>query len=164
MPHWMHAVFIETLPKYIGIKKAEEDEVSDRGSSTTGRLVTHNFFFVTSGRATKHLLELGQFLDSSRRPSPYFLTVPSTINEDDSKKTRGELNKMRLSQLAHLRGLHPDLIRRMIDNVSFIADHFRAMKKEDKGSASRPLSGDTFESAFDANFTQESWWKNSGGL
>nr|AFY08300.1 nicotinic acetylcholine receptor alpha subunit 8 [Oesophagostomum dentatum] len=190
MPHWMHAVFIETLPKYIGIKKAEEDEVSDRGSSTT---------------------ELGQFLDSSRRPSPYFLTVPSTINEDDSKKTRGELNKMRLSQLAHLRGLHPDLIRRMIDNVSFIADHFRAMKKEDKissdwsyvanvidrlvliiftfvnlvgtvliiqnspmlfdhtepmkiGSASRPLSGDTFESAFDANFTQESWWKNSGGL
>ncbi|ETN85605.1 hypothetical protein NECAME_16718 [Necator americanus] len=32
------------------------------------------------------------------------------------------------------------------------------------GSATRPLSGDTFESAFDVNFTQESWWKNSGGL
>ncbi|VDN83446.1 unnamed protein product [Brugia pahangi] len=34
--------------------------------------------------------------------------------------------------LAQLRGMHPDLIRRMIDNVSFIADHFRAMKKDDQ--------------------------------
>ncbi|KJH46086.1 Neurotransmitter-gated ion-channel transmembrane region [Dictyocaulus viviparus] len=189
MPHWMQAVFIETLPKFIGIKKAEVDEISDRGSSTS---------------------ELGQFLDSSRRPSPYFLTVPWSV-EDGQKRTRGEINKMRISQLAHLRGMHPDLIRRMIDNVSFIADHFRAMKKEDKissdwsyvanvidrlvlivftfvnlvgtvliiqnspllfdhstpmkiGSASRPLSGDTFENAFDANFTQESWWRNSEGL
>ena len=40
--------------------------------------------------------------------------------------------QMRLSQLAQLRGMHPDLIRRMIDNISFIADHFRAAKKEDK--------------------------------
>lgn len=39
---------------------------------------------------------------------------------------------MRLSQLARLRGMHPDLIRRMIDNVSFIADHFRAMKKDNQ--------------------------------
>uniref|UniRef100_A0A1I7WSQ9 Neur_chan_memb domain-containing protein n=1 Tax=Heterorhabditis bacteriophora TaxID=37862 RepID=A0A1I7WSQ9_HETBA len=42
---------------------------------------------------------------------------------------------MRLSQLAQLRGMHPDLIRRMIDNVAFIADHFRAIKKEDKISS-----------------------------
>ena len=41
---------------------------------------------------------------------------------------------MRLSQLAQLRGMHPDLIRRMIDNVAFIADHFKAIKKEDKVS------------------------------
>ena len=42
----------------------------------------------------------------------------------------------RLSQLAQLRGMHPDLIRRMIDNVSFIADQFRAMKNENQvGSA-----------------------------
>lgn len=39
---------------------------------------------------------------------------------------------MRLSQLAQLRGMHPDIIRRMIDNVCFIADHFRAQKKHDK--------------------------------
>ena len=36
---------------------------------------------------------------------------------------------MRLSQLAQLRGMHPDIIRRMIDNVCFIADHFRAQQK-----------------------------------
>ncbi|KAK6763231.1 hypothetical protein RB195_023801 [Necator americanus] len=112
MPHWMQAVFIETLPKYIGIKRAEVlDDISDRGSSVSG--------------------EAGQLLDS-RRPSPFFLAVPTSGYEDEKKKTRGEHNKMRLSQLAHLRGLHPDLIRRMTDNVSFIADHFRAIKEEDK--------------------------------
>lgn len=40
-------------------------------------------------------------------------------------------SNLRLTQLAHLRGMHPDLIRRMIDNVGFIADHFRALEKED---------------------------------
>jgi nicotinic acetylcholine receptor len=37
-----------------------------------------------------------------------------------------------LSQLAALRGMHPDTIRRMIDNVSFIAEHYRAAQAEDK--------------------------------
>ena len=40
--------------------------------------------------------------------------------------------QLRLSQLAELRGMHPDLIRRMIDNVSFIAEHYRAQEAEDK--------------------------------
>uniref|UniRef100_A0AC34Q8H5 Neurotransmitter-gated ion-channel transmembrane domain-containing protein n=1 Tax=Panagrolaimus sp. JU765 TaxID=591449 RepID=A0AC34Q8H5_9BILA len=41
-------------------------------------------------------------------------------------------SEIRLSQLAQLRGMHPDVIRRMIDNVAFIADHFRAKRKRDK--------------------------------
>ena len=41
-------------------------------------------------------------------------------------------SEMRLSQLAQLRGMHPDVIRRMIDNVAFISDHFRALKKQSK--------------------------------
>ncbi|EYC07026.1 hypothetical protein Y032_0072g655 [Ancylostoma ceylanicum] len=49
----------------------------------------------------------------------------------------------------------------IIQNSPMLFDSTEPMKI---GSASRPLSGDTFESAFDANFTQESWWKNSGGL
>lgn len=61
---------------------------------------------------------------TSRRTSPYFLSVSNLID-----------GQMRLSQLAQLRGMHPDLIRRMIDNVSFIADHFRAMKKDDRVQA-----------------------------
>nr|CDP97556.1 BMA-ACR-8 [Brugia malayi] len=60
---------------------------------------------------------------TSRRTSPYFLSISNLID-----------GQMRLSQLAQLRGMHPDLIRRMIDNVSFIADHFRAMKKDDQVS------------------------------
>lgn len=44
---------------------------------------------------------------------------------------RGE-TKMRLSQLAHLRGMHPDVIRRMIDNVCFVAEYFRAQQRLDK--------------------------------
>lgn len=44
----------------------------------------------------------------------------------------GGETEMRLSQLAHLRGMHPDVIRRMIDNVCFIAEHFRAQQRLDK--------------------------------
>uniref|UniRef100_A0A0M3IXR9 Transcriptional regulator n=1 Tax=Ascaris lumbricoides TaxID=6252 RepID=A0A0M3IXR9_ASCLU len=58
---------------------------------------------------------------NSRRSSPYFMSIAQVID-----------GEVRLSQLAQLRGMHPDLIRRMIDNISFISDHFRALKKEDK--------------------------------
>ena len=57
----------------------------------------------------------------SRRVSPYFLNVSGMMDSET-----------RLSQLAQLRGMHPDIIRRMIDNVAFIADHFRAKRKRDK--------------------------------
>lgn len=40
--------------------------------------------------------------------------------------------QLRLTQLAELRGMHPDVIRRMVDNISFIAEHFRAQQAEDK--------------------------------
>ena len=39
---------------------------------------------------------------------------------------------MRLSQLAQLRGMHVDVIRRMVDNVAFISDHYRAIQTENK--------------------------------
>lgn len=68
-----------------------------------------------------NIQNLGSRAPESRRASPYFLSIAQTVD--------GEI---RLSQLAQLRGMHPDLIRRMIDNVSFISDHFRAMKKEDR--------------------------------
>uniref|UniRef100_A0A7E4ZW14 Neur_chan_LBD domain-containing protein n=1 Tax=Panagrellus redivivus TaxID=6233 RepID=A0A7E4ZW14_PANRE len=60
---------------------------------------------------------------ASRRASPYILSVSSMVDSET-----------RLSQLAQLRGMHPDVLRRMIDNVAFIADHFRAEKKESKVS------------------------------
>ena len=40
--------------------------------------------------------------------------------------------QLRLTQLAELRGMHPDVIRRMADNVSFIAEHYRGLIAEDK--------------------------------
>lgn len=58
---------------------------------------------------------------TSRRLNPHLR--PSTLASSGS---------VRLSQLAKLRGMHPDVIRRMIDNLSFISDHFRAIKKADK--------------------------------
>lgn len=39
---------------------------------------------------------------------------------------------MCLSEFAQLKGMHPDVIRRMVENVCFIADHFRAQQKRDK--------------------------------
>lgn len=165
MPHWMRVVFIQTLPKYVCIKTAEDDEGSELGSSISGI-----------------------FMDS-RRPSPYFISVPP-----------------QLSAKLH-DGMHPDLLRNMIDNVAFIAEYFKSLKMEDKisedwsyvanvidrifliiftaanvggtwmildespflfnstkpleiGTVARPLSGDTFEHFINENFTQVSWWAN----
>ncbi|CAD6189199.1 unnamed protein product [Caenorhabditis auriculariae] len=97
MPHWMRYLFIYTLPRYICIKPVDDDDVSERGSSIS---------------------DIGAFMDS-RRPSPFFITVPTASPTG------------RLTQISQ-HGLHPDLIRAMIDNVVFIAEHFRALKKEDK--------------------------------
>jgi hypothetical protein len=59
--------------------------------------------------------------NSSRRDSPYFASVTQLADAE-----------LRLSQLAHLRGLHPDIIRRMIDNVAFISNHYKNCQKKDK--------------------------------
>jgi len=40
--------------------------------------------------------------------------------------------ELRLSQLAQVRGLGPEVLRRMLDNVHFVADYFRAKQKRDK--------------------------------
>lgn len=44
-------------------------------------------------------------------------------------------NVASLSQLAQVRGMGPEVLRRMLDNVHFIADHFRAKQKRDKVGA-----------------------------
>ncbi|CAD5228962.1 unnamed protein product [Bursaphelenchus okinawaensis] len=54
----------------------------------------------------------------SRRPSPYLISVTDT--------------ELRLSELAQRRGMHPDIIRRMIDNISFIENYYRNKQKKDK--------------------------------
>ncbi|PIC17286.1 hypothetical protein B9Z55_023582 [Caenorhabditis nigoni] len=172
MPHWMKVVFIHTLPKYICIKTADEDDGSDRGSSIS-------------------VSDIGPFMDS-RRPSPFFITV-------NERQLNGRLSELKK------KGMHPDLIRNMIQNVEFIAEYFNSLKKEDKisedwsyvanvidrifliifsimnvvgtwvilfnspamfdnrtplaiNSVARPLSGDTFEHFINENFTQIAWW------
>uniref|UniRef100_A0A0N5AJ91 Neur_chan_LBD domain-containing protein n=1 Tax=Syphacia muris TaxID=451379 RepID=A0A0N5AJ91_9BILA len=57
----------------------------------------------------------------SRRSSTYFLQTYS--------------GDVRLSQLAQIRGMHPDLIRRMIGNLSFISDQFRAFENDSRVSS-----------------------------
>ncbi|KAK0408386.1 hypothetical protein QR680_003923 [Steinernema hermaphroditum] len=105
MPGWMHHIFLRILPRYLCIKPPKDDDgASDDGSSMS------DLAFSLAG-------------SNSRRASPYFLNVAQMVD-----------GQMRLSQLAQLRGMHPDLIRRMIDNVAFIADHFRAESKEGKVS------------------------------
>lgn len=173
MPHWMKVVFIHTLPRYICIKTAEEDDGSDRGSSIS---------------------DIGPFMDS-RRPSPFFITV-------NERQLNGRLSELKK------KGMHPDLIRNMIQNVEFIAEYFNSLKKEDKisedwsyvanvidrifliifsimnvvgtwvillnspamfdnrtplviNTVARPLSGDTFEHFINDNFTQIAWWAST---
>uniref|UniRef100_A0A915N4W4 Neurotransmitter-gated ion-channel transmembrane domain-containing protein n=1 Tax=Meloidogyne javanica TaxID=6303 RepID=A0A915N4W4_MELJA len=105
MPRWIYRLFIRLLPKLLLMNPPEEDAQSENDESTT----------ISDTQAPS-------FCAGSRRPSPFF--VSSTIPE-------GEL---RLSQLAQMRGLGPDVLRRMLDNVHFIADYFRAKQKRDKVS------------------------------
>ncbi|MFH4980510.1 hypothetical protein AB6A40_007219 [Gnathostoma spinigerum] len=107
MPNWMRHFFLERLPKYLCIKPpSDELLVSEDTSSATGTTYAD-----------------GPNDTYFRRLSPQNISLSDAIN-----------GRMRLSQLARLRGMHPDIIRRMIDNVSFIADHFRALKKEENVS------------------------------
>ncbi|PAV71679.1 hypothetical protein WR25_27045 [Diploscapter pachys] len=102
-------IFVKTLPKFLWLKEYEDEEgVSEKGSTSSDAFMAGN---------------------NSRRPSPFFLSVPS---ESEAQQHKFSTVDMRLSQLAQLRGMHVDLIRRMIDNIAFISDHYRAMKSEDK--------------------------------
>lgn len=38
--------------------------------------------------------------------------------------------QIRLSHLAQLRGMHSDVIRRMIDSIGYVADYCKALKRE----------------------------------
>uniref|UniRef100_A0A0N5AHD7 Acetylcholine receptor subunit alpha-type unc-63 n=1 Tax=Syphacia muris TaxID=451379 RepID=A0A0N5AHD7_9BILA len=105
LPRWKRVVFLQFLPKYLCMKPPDNVGLSEDGSSISDVAIGDDS------------------AAESRRSSPYLL--PSSQFSDGS---------MRLSQLAQLRGMHPDLIRRMIDNVSFISDYFRALKKADKVS------------------------------
>ncbi|CAI5455681.1 unnamed protein product [Caenorhabditis angaria] len=177
MPHWMRVVFISTLPKYIWIKTADEDDASDRDSSIS---------------------DITPFMDS-RRPSPFFISVPNNLPPNGRSNSRRK------------KGMHPDLIRNMIQNVVFISEYFQSIKKEDKisedwsyvanvidrifliifsilnvagtwailynapamtdtrdplsiNTVAQPLSGDTFENSINENFTLISWWSNDDSV
>uniref|UniRef100_A0A1I8BE47 Neur_chan_memb domain-containing protein n=1 Tax=Meloidogyne hapla TaxID=6305 RepID=A0A1I8BE47_MELHA len=105
MPRWIYRLFIRLLPKLLLMNPPEEDAQSENDESTT----------ISDTQAPSGCT-------GSRRPSPFF--VSSTIPE-------GELS---LSQLAQMRGLGPDVLRRMLDNVHFIADYFRTKQRRDKVS------------------------------
>ncbi|KAE9547316.1 hypothetical protein FO519_009471, partial [Halicephalobus sp. NKZ332] len=102
MPGWMKKVFLGGLPGLLCIKPPEPDALISDGRSSISDAYN-------------------SIPNVSRRVSPYFLNVTNMMDSET-----------RLSQLAQLRGMHPDVIRRMIDNVAFIADHFRAKRKRDK--------------------------------
>ena len=77
-------------------------------------------------------------MSQSRQPSPHYTNVQQVCRltvefcHRQILQTQYANTQLRLSQLAALRGMHPDVIRRMIDNISFIAEHYRAQEAEDK--------------------------------
>uniref|UniRef100_A0A915DND2 Uncharacterized protein n=1 Tax=Ditylenchus dipsaci TaxID=166011 RepID=A0A915DND2_9BILA len=102
MPNWIYQIFIRMLPKVLLMEPPDDDAASENEDST--------------------ISETQPSGGNSRRPSPFFMSVGGHMVDSE----------MRLSQLAQLRGMHPDVIRRMVDNICFIADHFRAQQKHDK--------------------------------
>ncbi|KAH7726223.1 nicotinic acetylcholine receptor 8 [Aphelenchoides avenae] len=104
MPNWVYVVFIRFLPRlpFMPKRAPDDDDVSDNEGSTMSEM---------------------QALSppNSRRASPYFLNVSAMADEE-----------LKLSQLAQQRGMDTDLIRRMINNVCFIAERFKVQKKRDQ--------------------------------
>lgn len=120
MPKWMHKVFIQILPKYLCIKKPD-------GFDDDGSLDSDDDSNTADGSSA---------YPNSRRASPYFLAFTNPQGTGSFALEGSELGdgEMRLSQLAQLRGMHSDLIRRMISNLAFISDHFKAKAKQSKVS------------------------------
>ncbi|KAI1730908.1 neurotransmitter-gated ion-channel transmembrane region domain-containing protein [Ditylenchus destructor] len=104
MPNWIYQIFIRMLPRLLCMNPPHDDDAASENEDST----------ISETQPSGG--------NNSRRPSPFFMSIGGNMVDTE----------MRLSQLAQLRGMHPDVIRRMIDNVCFIADHFKAQQKHDK--------------------------------
>ncbi|CAD5234849.1 unnamed protein product [Bursaphelenchus xylophilus] len=102
MPPWLYVVFVRYLPWMLRMEKPEEDEVHSEEGSLSE-------------------VSISDLFNAESPDSPFFENV-----------TQMAETELRLSQLAQLRGMHPDTIRRMIDNVNFIANYYKDKQKRDK--------------------------------
>lgn len=108
MPQWMRIVFLKHLPRFLRMKVPEWHKVDpklEEIKKVIRKSIAHNDRYC------------GEF---NRRPSPYFMMVSDHDRE------------ARLKDLALMKGMHPVVIREMINNISFIADHFATMEDEGK--------------------------------
>jgi nicotinic acetylcholine receptor len=114
----MKFVFLRLLPRPLCLKPHDAIDMNDDTSSASGQYASN---IICLSSFIDISADISRFVGmvTSRRSSPYFLSVAQYLD-----------SQVRLTQLAELRGMHPDLIRRMADNVAFIADHFRAHDKE----------------------------------
>lgn len=143
MPNWIYRVFIRFLPKILLMTPPAEDDAqseNDESISISGaKLINqsigrsdhraHHPPSFSDTQATSGAAPTSSF--SCRRTSgPFFALSP---------RARGSVPDMqlRLSQLAQVKGMSPDVLRRMVDNVHFVAEYFRAKQKRDKVTPAR---------------------------
>ncbi|PAV57647.1 hypothetical protein WR25_23289 [Diploscapter pachys] len=110
LPELVRRLFIKTLPKFVFLKPFGkfDESMNEENDSTASNY---------SG-----LFEV----PSSRRPSPYYITTKRDVMVEQLERS----STIRLSHLAQLRGMHSDVIRRMIDSIGYVADYCKALKRE----------------------------------
>lgn len=108
IPRWMRLLFLNYLPRMLHMK-VPEWHIVDPKLEEIKKVIRKSICVDDRYRGS-----------ITRRPSPYFLKVSDTEGNT------------RLRDLALVRGMHPSIIREMISNINFIADHFATIEDEGK--------------------------------
>uniref|UniRef100_A0A183CGM3 Neur_chan_memb domain-containing protein n=1 Tax=Globodera pallida TaxID=36090 RepID=A0A183CGM3_GLOPA len=116
MPRWIYRVFIQFLPKILLMTPpaADDDAQSENDESTSISDIQPPY---GSGDIDDNF---GSFAHPYRRSGRCRQSVPDT--------------DLRLAQMAQVKGMSAEVLRRMVDNVHFVAEYFRAKQKRDKVS------------------------------
>uniref|UniRef100_A0A915ICI3 Uncharacterized protein n=1 Tax=Romanomermis culicivorax TaxID=13658 RepID=A0A915ICI3_ROMCU len=114
MPNWVRTLFLKKLPRIpILCLKVPDWHQVDPKLAKIKKMIHKN---AACGERYRGSI-------SNRRPSPYFISA----DEGTDKESR-------LRKLATSQGMHPMIIKEMINNVNFIAGHFAALEDGGKDS------------------------------
>ncbi|KAL3105421.1 hypothetical protein niasHT_025785 [Heterodera trifolii] len=122
MPRWIYRVFIRFLPKLLLMTPPVDDDAqSDNDESTSISDIQPPYGNANSDN------NFGCYAHPYRSSGPF---LAHSCRSRRSIPAAG----VRLSQTAQVKGMSAEVLRRMADNVYFVAEYFRAKQQRDKVS------------------------------